>query len=153
MSEKLPAYAEWLFSTPSWVPALLAAILTASLIWTSWPRDDRAASDQGSLPGAFKAKEVAMSAGVTWAIDEHGAAIKRQFVNSLLSRLYITEEGHLILLLPYDQDVPVKRREIVCSNKGDEYDETFDIVSDRLTVVSIIGANFPCTVSLNVWGA
>ena len=29
LSEKLPAWADWLFSTPSWVPAVCAVALTA----------------------------------------------------------------------------------------------------------------------------
>ena len=35
MTEKLPAWANWLFSTPCWVPALCALILTGWLIWLS----------------------------------------------------------------------------------------------------------------------
>jgi hypothetical protein len=35
LSEKLPAWADWLFSTPSWVPAVCAVALTAWLIWLS----------------------------------------------------------------------------------------------------------------------
>jgi hypothetical protein len=33
LNDKLPAWAHWLFSTPSWVPALCAFILTGWLIW------------------------------------------------------------------------------------------------------------------------
>jgi hypothetical protein len=35
--ERLPKWAEWLFSTPWQVPAALAAMLTFFLIWLSWP--------------------------------------------------------------------------------------------------------------------
>lgn len=35
---RLPDIVRWLYSTPWWVPAILAAILTAFLIWLSWPR-------------------------------------------------------------------------------------------------------------------
>lgn len=38
MSEKLPAWEAWLFSTPWWVPAILATVLTLWLMWVSWPR-------------------------------------------------------------------------------------------------------------------
>lgn len=36
--ERLPKWADWLFSTPWPVPAVLAALLTAFLVWLSWPR-------------------------------------------------------------------------------------------------------------------
>lgn len=36
--ERLPAILVWLFSTPWWVPAGLATILTAFLIYLAWPR-------------------------------------------------------------------------------------------------------------------
>lgn len=38
MVEKLPAGAAWLFSTPWWVPASLATLLTIWLMWVSRPR-------------------------------------------------------------------------------------------------------------------
>lgn len=38
MYERLPRWADWLFSTPWWVPAILAFALTTFLIWLSWPR-------------------------------------------------------------------------------------------------------------------
>ncbi len=38
MGEKLPAWSAWLFSTPWWVPALLALAMTCWMIWLSWPR-------------------------------------------------------------------------------------------------------------------
>lgn len=41
MDERLPAWAAWLFSTPWWVPALLAAALTFWLMWLSWPRQPK----------------------------------------------------------------------------------------------------------------
>src|SRR5262245_56707762 len=37
LNEKLPAWAEWLFSTPSWVPAFCAIALTFWLMWLSRP--------------------------------------------------------------------------------------------------------------------
>lgn len=40
MDERLPAVLQWLFSTPWWVPAALATLLTGWLIWASWPRRD-----------------------------------------------------------------------------------------------------------------
>jgi hypothetical protein len=42
--DRLPKWAEWLFSTPWWVPASLATALTLFLIWLSWPRTFGAAS-------------------------------------------------------------------------------------------------------------
>jgi hypothetical protein len=36
---RLPKWAEWLFSTPGWVPAALASVLALFLIWLSWPRE------------------------------------------------------------------------------------------------------------------
>src|SRR3954452_19639976 len=36
--QRLPQWAGWLFSTPWWVPAILASVLTCFLIWLSWPR-------------------------------------------------------------------------------------------------------------------
>ena len=36
---RLPRWAEWLFSTPWWVPTALAILLTFFLIWLSWPRE------------------------------------------------------------------------------------------------------------------
>lgn len=35
---RLPAIVQWLFSTPWWVPAAPASILTAFMIWLAWPR-------------------------------------------------------------------------------------------------------------------
>jgi hypothetical protein len=35
--DRLPAILQWLFSTPWWVPALLATALTIFLIWLAWP--------------------------------------------------------------------------------------------------------------------
>jgi hypothetical protein len=35
--ERLPLWAAWLFSTPAWVPALIAALLTIFLIWLALP--------------------------------------------------------------------------------------------------------------------
>ncbi|MHC2017322.1 hypothetical protein [Methylobacterium sp. CM6247] len=37
--ERLPQWANWLFSTPWWVPTLFAGILTGFLIWLSWPNN------------------------------------------------------------------------------------------------------------------
>lgn len=45
LMERLPAWAGWLFSTPWWVPTLLATTLTAFLIWLSWPRFGRAPTE------------------------------------------------------------------------------------------------------------
>lgn len=36
--ERLPLWANWLFTTPWWVPAALAALLTVFLMWLSWPK-------------------------------------------------------------------------------------------------------------------
>lgn len=44
MNERLPAWAAWLFSTPWYVPAVLATALTAYLVWASWPRTSSLAS-------------------------------------------------------------------------------------------------------------
>lgn len=38
MTEKLPAWESWLFSTPWWVPALLATVITGWMMWISWPQ-------------------------------------------------------------------------------------------------------------------
>lgn len=46
MTEKLPAWAAWLFSTPWWVPAILATGLTVWLIW--WVSRPAAASTSQS---------------------------------------------------------------------------------------------------------
>jgi hypothetical protein len=46
LNEKLPTWADWLFSTPSWVPAVCALVLTLWLIWLSRPH---AASQPASL--------------------------------------------------------------------------------------------------------
>lgn len=35
--ERLPKWADWLFSTPWWVPGSLALCLTIFLVWLSWP--------------------------------------------------------------------------------------------------------------------
>jgi hypothetical protein len=37
--KRLPNWAEWLFSTPNWVPGALATALTLLLIWLSWSRE------------------------------------------------------------------------------------------------------------------
>lgn len=37
LAEKLPKLADWLFSTPWWVPSLLASALTVFVMWLSWP--------------------------------------------------------------------------------------------------------------------
>jgi hypothetical protein len=37
--KRLPKWAEWLFSTPGWVPATLASALALFLMWLSWPRE------------------------------------------------------------------------------------------------------------------
>lgn len=37
LTERLPAVAAWVLSTPWWVPAALATVLTSFLIWLSWP--------------------------------------------------------------------------------------------------------------------
>ena len=39
MVEKLPIWAAWLFSTPWWVPAILATTITVWMMWVSWPRN------------------------------------------------------------------------------------------------------------------
>ncbi len=38
LDEKLPIIFNWLYSTPAWVPAILAATLTIFMIWANWPR-------------------------------------------------------------------------------------------------------------------
>lgn len=40
MDESLPAVLGWLFTTPSWVPAILATALTAWLIWITRPTNE-----------------------------------------------------------------------------------------------------------------
>jgi hypothetical protein len=60
VNEKLPAFAVWLFSTPSWVPALCALTLTGWLIWLG--RDMAAGakvhSRSSAEPGAPKNEQV-----------------------------------------------------------------------------------------------
>lgn len=52
MTERLPAALDWLFSTPGWVPGILATVLTLWLMWISWPRQGSAMPSQdGSSPG------------------------------------------------------------------------------------------------------
>ena len=48
MIEKLPVWSAWLFSTPWWVPALLATILTLWMMWVSWPRAVMSARQSGT---------------------------------------------------------------------------------------------------------
>lgn len=48
--ERLPKWAEWLFSTPWWVPAGLATSLTFFLIWLSWPREVIAPAHSAIIP-------------------------------------------------------------------------------------------------------
>jgi hypothetical protein len=48
--ERLPAFLQWLFSTPWWVPATLATALTVFLVYLSWPRS-AAMPTVESLPG------------------------------------------------------------------------------------------------------
>lgn len=54
MDEKLPAVLSWLFTTPWWVPAVLATTLTAWLVWPArlpWPK-----SATGREPSPVEAK-------------------------------------------------------------------------------------------------
>lgn len=50
MDEKLPAILQWLFSTPGWVPALLATALTGWLMWVSRPLGNSSAQKQSQEP-------------------------------------------------------------------------------------------------------
>lgn len=38
MTDKMPAWGSWLFSTPWWVPAILATAITVWVMWVSRPR-------------------------------------------------------------------------------------------------------------------
>lgn len=58
VTEKLPSWAAWLFSTPSWVPALLAATLTGFLIYISWPRKPTTSSSNENTKGAPDSEQV-----------------------------------------------------------------------------------------------
>lgn len=55
MDEKLPSALQWLFSTPGWVPGILAILLTGWLMWVSWPKPNTrtltstTSLDRGSL--------------------------------------------------------------------------------------------------------
>ncbi len=73
MAERLPAWTAWLFSTPWWVPALLAATLTFWMIWISRPRaqaetkPNLPASDGAQKPtyaSPFEGKNLATAASI-----------------------------------------------------------------------------------------
>jgi hypothetical protein len=52
--ERLPAISQWLFSTPWWVPAILASLLTGFLVWLSWPATTPSKSDINGVGGISK---------------------------------------------------------------------------------------------------
>src|SRR5947207_1636193 len=54
--ERLPAIVAWLLSTPWWVPAMLASILTVFLVWLSWPRSSEPATLRLQWPTLFQRK-------------------------------------------------------------------------------------------------
>jgi hypothetical protein len=50
LNEKLPAWADWLFSTPSWMPGVCAILLTLWLIWLSRSPTERAPANADTDP-------------------------------------------------------------------------------------------------------
>ena len=48
---KLPVWAHWLFTTPPWVPSMLAIFMAGFLVWLGWPRE--AAGDDNRLRSAL----------------------------------------------------------------------------------------------------
>lgn len=78
MSEKLPAALQWLFSTPWWVPGLLATILTGWLIWASWPRAT-------SAQQPFDAEEMVLANSSQHSDDAPATAPDRASYYDLLS--------------------------------------------------------------------
>ena len=85
MSEKLPSWAAWLFSTPWWVPALLALTLTIWMIWISWPRQGPHVPPDADVkhdtPKAIKKHELLPAPDVT-TFGEKGIYIGRIFVET-----------------------------------------------------------------------
>ena len=77
MAEKLPAWAAWLFSTPWWVPAILAVALTAWMMWITFPRKSLAGAvtgDAGLIEAHAKlAHETRMADKAKRVLPERGA--------------------------------------------------------------------------------
>ncbi len=84
--ERLPAILNWLFSTPWWVPASLATILTAFLIWLSWPSERMpspigARLPSGPTPPIFVPPAVPLSKPQTDPVGVEDSKSKRIFVD------------------------------------------------------------------------
>lgn len=83
MAEKLPLWAAWLFSTPWWVPAILATALTAWVMWVSWPRDRREVSPARISEGQWSATAQAVNvAEVPASPPQIGEPEKRQWAKT-----------------------------------------------------------------------
>ena len=50
MADKLPVWAAWLFTTPWWVPGLLALALTAWMMWITRPTARVLDGPTGAVP-------------------------------------------------------------------------------------------------------
>lgn len=100
--DRLPIWANWLFSTPWWVPSILATALTAFLLWLSWPRkpplseqgvgqgitDARPAPAQGDTDGPCVSASLRKVAGMDeWVMDVQA----KKDLPSLVVRLDVQE--------------------------------------------------------------
>ncbi len=83
VNEKLPAWAEWLFTTPSWVPAGCALFLTGWLIWLTFPRSGAKPAQEipSAGPGAATPSvgrlEIAVAAAGQTESPLHAARMER----------------------------------------------------------------------------
>jgi hypothetical protein len=79
MDERLPQWAGWLFSTPWWVPALLATALTIWLMWASWPRQQNTLSVSADhAPRAINTVVHANHSVSTATVDAHATQTKEE---------------------------------------------------------------------------
>jgi hypothetical protein len=71
--KRVPRWAEWLFSTPGWVPAVLATALAIFLVWLSWPqkRKELATTRAASVSDA---PPTTVSSGTTGTAGPAGTA-------------------------------------------------------------------------------
>ena len=158
MADKLPIWAAWLFSTPWWVPALLATLLTACMIWVSWPRQYTAANaivPQQPDPNDYKIDPWVADGTPTFVelhlvMDEFRCKeVSSSNVYDATTSLIGDDKTQLEILVVFDRWIVSRNAAITCDNRLDGYRTTIQKITDRYLICRVLKVGSPAVIRID----
>ena len=158
MADKLPKWVAWLFSTPWWVPALLATLLTACMIWVSLPRQrtaTNAIAPQQPDPNDYKINPWVANGTQTFvefhlAVDEFRCkTISCSNIFDTAVSLISDDKTKLEILVVFDRWIASRDAAITCDNRLEDYSTSIQKITDRYLMCQVLNVGSPAVIRID----